>query len=175
MGTSAGEIIAAVMAFFAIWLILALIIWVISSLIMMTVYKKAGSKNTWFAWIPVLRDMECSKVATGKYTLGLINLGICIISNVLSGIVSSMRSDSLDDAALVLMIIVMLIAVVAYTVIKVYLQYHVAKKFGYGAWFILLSIFAGAIGWLVLAASNVKKGDDVSAENSREHGNDQDW
>lgn len=175
MGTSAGEIIAAVMAFFAIWLILALIIWVISSLIMMTVYKKAGSKNAWFAWIPVLRDMECSKVATGKYTLGLINLGICIISNVLSGIVSSMRSDSLDDAALVLMIIVMLIAVVAYTVIKVYLQYHVAKKFGYGAWFILLSIFAGAIGWLVLAASNVKKGDDVSAENSREHGNDQDW
>lgn len=175
MGTSAGEIIAAVMAFFAIWLILALIIWVISSLIMMTVYKKAGSKNAWFAWIPVLRDMECSKVATGKYTLGLINLGICIISNVLSGIVSSMRSDSLDDAALVLMIIVMLIAVVAYTVIKVYLQYHVAKKFGYGAWFILLSIFASAIGWLVLAASNVKKGDDVSAENSREHGNDQDW
>lgn len=175
MGTSAGEIIAAVMAFFAIWLILALIIWVISSLIMMTVYKKAGSKNAWFAWIPVLRDMECSKVATGKYTLGLVNLGICIVSNVLSGIVSSMRSDSLDDAALVLMIIVMLIAVVAYTVIKVYLQYHVAKKFGYGAWFILLSIFASAIGWLVLAASNVKKGDDVSAENSREHGNDQDW
>lgn len=175
MGTAAGEILAAVMAFFAIWLILALIIWVISSLIMMTVYKKAGSKNAWFAWIPVLRDMECSKVATGKYTLGLVNLGICIISNVLSGIVSSMRSDSLDDAALVLMIIVMLIAVVAYTVIKVYLQYHVAKKFGYGAWFILLSIFASAIGWLVLAASNVKKGDDVSAENSREHGNDQDW
>lgn len=175
MGASAGEIIAVVMAFFAIWLILALIIWVISSLIMMTVYKKAGSKNAWFAWIPVLRDMECSKVATGKYTLGLVNLGICIVSNVLSGIVSSMRSDSLDDAALVLMIIVMLIAVVAYTVIKVYLQYHVAKKFGYGAWFIILSIFASAIGWLVLAASNVKKGDDVSAENSREHGNDQDW
>lgn len=175
MGTAAGEILAAVMAFFAIWLILALIIWVISSLIMMTVYKKAGSKNAWFAWIPVLRDMECSKVATGKYTLGLVNLGICIVSNVLSGIVSSMRSDSLDDAALVLMIIVMLIAVVAYTVIKVYLQYHVAKKFGYGGWFILLSIFASAIGWLVLAASNVKKGDDVSAENSREHGNDQDW
>lgn len=175
MGTSAGEILAAVMAFFAIWLILALIIWVISSLIMMTVYKKAGSENAWFAWIPVLRDMECSKVATGKYTLGLVNLGICIISNIASFMVSAMGSDDTSDVMAILLVFTGLIAVVAYTVIKVYLQYHVAKKFGYGAWFILLSIFASAIGWLVLAASNVKKGDDVSAENSREHRNDQDW
>lgn len=119
--------------------------------------------------------MECSKVATGKYTLGLVNLGICIVSNVLSGIVSSMRSDSLDDAALVLMIIVMLIAVIAYVVIKVYLQYQIAKKFGYGDWFIILCILCSAIGWLVLAASNAKKGDDISADNSREYRNDQDW
>lgn len=175
MGTAAGEILAAVMAFLAIWLILALIIWVISSLIMMTVYKKAGSENAWFAWIPVLRDMECSKVATGKYTLGLVNLGICIISNIASFIVSAMGSDDISDVMAILLVFVGLIAVVAYTVINVYLQYQVAKKFGYGAWFILLSIFFSAIGWLVLAASNAKKGDDVSAENSREHRNDQDW
>lgn len=49
MGTAAGEILAAVMAFLAIWLILVLIIWAISSLVMMTVYKKAGSENAWFA------------------------------------------------------------------------------------------------------------------------------
>ena len=175
MGTSAGEILAIVMAFLMVWLVLALIIWVISSLVMMTVYKKAGSEEAWFAWLPILRDMECSKVATGKYTLGLMNLGICIVSNVLSGIVSSMRSDSLDDAALVLMIIVMLIAVIAYVVIKVYLQYQIAKKFGYGAWFIILCILCSAIGWLVLAASNAKKGDDISTNNSREYRNDQDW
>lgn len=175
MGTAAGEILAAVMAFLAIWLILMLIIWAISSLVMMTVYKKAGSENAWFAWIPVLRDMECSKVATGKYTLGLVNLGICIVSNIASFMVSSMRSDDVSDVLAIIMIFAGLIAVAAYTVINVYLQYHVAKKFGYGAWFILLSIFASAIGWLVLAASNVRKGDDVSAENSREHRNDQDW
>lgn len=119
--------------------------------------------------------MKCSKVATGKYTLGLVNLGICIVSNIASFMVSSMRSDDVSDVLAILLVFIGLIAVVAYTVIKVYLQYHVAKKFGYGAWFILLSIFFSAIGWLVLAASNVKKGDDVSAENSREHRNDQDW
>lgn len=45
MGTSAGEILAIVMAFLMVWLVLALIIWVISSLVMMTVYKKAGSEE----------------------------------------------------------------------------------------------------------------------------------
>lgn len=45
MGTSVGEILAIVMAFLMVWLVLALIIWVISSLVMMTVYKKAGSEE----------------------------------------------------------------------------------------------------------------------------------
>ncbi len=55
--------IAVILAFLAVFVVVAIIIYIYSSLALMTIAKKTKTEPAWFAWIPILNSYLLSRIA----------------------------------------------------------------------------------------------------------------
>ena len=65
-------------------LVVAIAIYVLTSLLMNSVHKKIYGKGTWMAWVPYVRTFLLGKLAVNKL-VGIILVSASVVSEVLAG------------------------------------------------------------------------------------------
>lgn len=134
--------LAAVLAFFVFFAIIALAIYVWSSLALMAIYKKAEHPHPWAAWVPFYRDYV--QLELGGQTGWLIFVGIA------ASVVSPTFTDGgVLDALFGLLTFVL---VAAATVFYIFAALNINRAFGkHPVGFTIFAVFLPVI-WLSVLA-----------------------
>ena len=130
---------------------LGLMVYIIQSVIFMTILKKLGSSVSWCGWIPIVRLFSLDAVANGGCTRAVLDFITSIIYIVVYVIVA-LAGDG-NEALNIIGTAVAGLYLMTHYIILTQIQYKASRLLGFDSIVIIANIVFRGLMWIILACA----------------------